>query len=232
MSYELIISEKPQAAQKIAEALADTSAKKSRDKVNNFELTHNGKKIIVASAVGHLFGLGEKGGESWKYPVFETEWKATYKTNKAAAYTKDYLNNLINLGKGASEVTVASDFDIEGEVIGYNCIKYLCKQTDANRMKFSAVTKGDLVKAYENKAKTLNWGQVHAGTTRHELDWFYGINLSRALSQAIKSAGRFKILSSGRVQGPALKILVDKLKIEYREFLSPCCALLNNLKFV
>jgi DNA topoisomerase-1 len=117
--YELIISEKPQAAQKIAEALADNGAKKLKEKgVNYYSLTHEGKQIRVASAVGHLYGLGEKGGESWEYPVFETEWKPIYQTNKAAAFTKDYVKALEVLGKDANEFTVASDFDIEGEVIG------------------------------------------------------------------------------------------------------------------
>ena len=46
----------------------------------------------------------------------------------------------------------------------------------------------------------------------HYLDYYYGINLSRALTLAIKTTGAFKILSSGRVQGPALKIIVEKEK--------------------
>jgi DNA topoisomerase-1 len=79
-------------------------------------------------------------------------------------------------------------------------------------MKFSTLTKDDLIEAYENKSKTLDWGQAHAGETRHMLDWFYGINTSRALTLAIKTTGMFKIMSTGRVQGPALKLIVDKEK--------------------
>ena len=55
-----------------------------------------------------------------------------------------------------------------------------------------------------------DWGQAYAGETRHILDWLYGINLSRALMSAIKTSGNFKILSIGRVQGPTLKIIVDR----------------------
>lgn len=77
-------------------------------------------------------------------------------------------------------------------------------------MKFSTLTKSDLIDAYENKSKSIDWGQAYAGETRHFLDWIYGINLSRALTTAIKNAGMFKILSSGRVQGPALKMVVEK----------------------
>ena len=210
--YELIISEKPQAAEKIAMALGDKAPTKIKEKgVNIYSLTHNGKQIRVASAVGHLYGLGEKGGESWKYPVFETEWKATYKTNKAAAYTKDYLNALISLGKKADEVTVASDFDVEGEVIGLNIVVHALKKDDANRMKFSTLTKNELVKSYENKQNHLEWGQAKAGVTRHTLDWYYGINLSRAFTSAIKKGvGRFKVLSTGRVQAPTLHFLANR----------------------
>ncbi|MFW5704874.1 MAG: DNA topoisomerase I [Nanoarchaeota archaeon] len=213
MSYELIISEKPQAAAKIAAALNDkgTPAKHRELGVNYFAIVHNGKPIRVGSAVGHLYGLAEKGGESWSYPVFETEWKPTYKTNKQAKYTKDYLNALIKLGKDADEVTIASDFDIEGEVIGLNIVKHALKREDANRMKFSTLTKPDLIKAYENKQPHLEWGQAKAGETRHTLDWFYGINLSRAFTESIKKATRqFKVLSTGRVQAPALHFLAER----------------------
>jgi DNA topoisomerase-1 len=213
MSYELIISEKPQAAQKIALALADKNVEKKRDRVNYFKIKHNGRDIIVASAVGHLYGLGEKGGESWTYPVFNTEWKAIYKINKSADYTKDYIKKLEDLGKKASEITIACDFDVEGEVIGLNVMRFALHKKDANRMKFSTLTKNDLISAYKSKQNHLEWGQARAGEARHILDWFYGINLSRALTQAVKKgANRFKVLSTGRVQGPALHFLAEREK--------------------
>ena len=212
MSYELIISEKPQAAAKIAAALADSKAQKQRENnVNYHVITHKGKNIIVASAVGHLYILGEKDGESWQYPVFNTEWKPIYKVSKSANYTKDYIKVLTKLGKEANEVTIASDFDIEGEVIGLNAIRFSLKREDANRMKFSTLTKEELIKAYENKQNTLEWGQAKAGETRHNLDWYYGINISRALTDSIKKAtNQFKVLSSGRVQGPSLHFLAER----------------------
>lgn len=212
MSYELIITEKPSSAKKIAEALADSKAiQKKQGTVSWFELTYNKKPIVIVSAVGHLFTVAEKNQQKkWTYPVFDLEWVESAQVNKASAFTSKYVSVIKKIAKDANEFTVATDYDIEGEVIGLNVILYLCGQKDANRMKFSTLTKADLRKAYDNKSKTLDWGQGNAGRTRHELDWYYGINLSRALSQAIQKAGRFKILSSGRVQGPALKILVDK----------------------
>ena len=212
MSYELIVTEKPQSAEKIANALADKKATKSREfEVNYFSLTHNGKPIIVASAVGHLYTVGEKGKSTWKYPVFETEWKPTYLSTKGAEYTKNYIKLLEKLGEKADEVTIASDFDIEGEVIGLNIVRFALERKDANRMKFSTLTKDELIKSYENKQKHLEWGQARAGETRHTLDWYYGINLSRAFTESIKKGvNQFKVLSTGRVQAPALHFLAEK----------------------
>ena len=60
---ELIITEKPKASQKIAEALADgRPIKKSENGVPYYEIRHNGKRIIIGCAVGHLFSLAESLG--------------------------------------------------------------------------------------------------------------------------------------------------------------------------
>jgi len=211
--YELIITEKPAASKKIAEALADGKPiQEGKSGVWYYKVTHGDKDIIVACAVGHLFGLAEKKKKGMQFPVFDIEWTDISKVNKGAAFTKKYAAMLKKLSKDASSFTVACDFDVEGEVIGWNVIRFICKQKDASRMKFSTLTKPDLVKAYENKMPSLEWGQAKAGETRHMMDWMYGINTSRALTSAIKKAGRFKILSAGRVQGPTLKIIVDKEK--------------------
>jgi len=210
---ELIITEKPSAAKKVAEALDDGyPVKKTEKKVAYYQVSHKGKNIVVASAVGHLYGLVEAKKNGWTYPVFDIKWEDSSKTSKDAKYIKDYLITLKKLAKEAKEFTIACDYDVEGEVIGMNVIRFACKQKDANRMKFSTLTKEDLIVAYENKAKTLNWGQAYAGETRHHLDWYYGINLSRALTAAVKAAGAFKVMSVGRVQGPALKMLADREK--------------------
>ena len=100
-----------------------------------------------------------------------------------------------------------------------NIIRYICKQKDAKRMKFSSLTKNELMKSYESLEPTINWGQAIAGETRHYLDWMYGINLSRALMESIKSAGSFKIMSIGRVQGPALNLIVNR-ELEIQKFKS------------
>ena len=217
----LIIAEKPSAAQKIAEALADKGAKKSvyLKKIPFYELTHNGEEIKVVCAVGHLFTVSEKDKKGWKYPVFSMEWKPSYEVSKGAAFTKPYVALIKSACKGIKNIIVATDYDIEGEVIGFNIVRFVCGKKDAYRMKFSTTTKEDLREAYDKVMKHMDHGQVEAGITRHELDWLFGINLSRALTLSVKNAtGMFKILSSGRVQGPALKILAGR-ELEIQKFI-------------
>ncbi len=211
--YELIICEKPAAASKIAEALADGKPiKENYHGVPYYKLTHGKKDIVVACAVGHLYGLAEKEKKGWRFPVFDIEWKPVSETSKNSAFTKKYLDTIKKLAKDAKEITVACDYDQEGEVIGLNIVRYICKKNDANRMKFSTLTKDELRDAYGKKAKHLDWGQAESGEARHFLDFYNGVNYSRALTNAIKSTGTFKLMSTGRVQGPALKIIVDREK--------------------
>jgi len=206
---ELILAEKPQAAMRIAYALADiVPVKRNIKGVPYYEAICSDKKLIVACTVGHLFGLAQKGRE---WPVFDLEWRPSY-FRKDAAYTKRYADALLTLSKKATSFVVACDYDIEGEVIGLNVIRFICKQKDAKRMKFSTLTKQDIQESYKNMMPTIDWPLAYAGETRHYLDYYWGINLSRALMDAIKKAGIFKILSIGRVQGPALALVVDKEK--------------------
>ena len=214
---ELIITEKPSQSEKIAQALSDKKpVKKLINKVPYYELTHNKKKIIVGCAVGHLYNLAEK-KKSFVYPSFDLEWKPSNEISKNSEFSKKYLMVLKKLVKEADEFTVACDYDTEGSLIGYNIVRFVANKKDANRMKFSTLTKNELVESYNKKSKHLDFHLISSGETRHYLDYFYGINISRALMSAVKAAGSYKTLSSGRVQGPALNVLA-KRELEIRKF--------------
>ncbi len=207
----LIITEKPQAAAKIASALSNGKERKYGDNgVPYYEFERDGEHIIVSCAVGHLFSLSQdvKGSD---YPIFEVSWKPNFEVRKKD-FTRKYYANLSKLVKRAKEIVIASDYDVEGEVIGYNVVRFIANQKDAKRMKFSSLTKDELEEAYTHLEPTINWGHAMAGETRHFIDWYYGINLSRALMNAIKTTGKFQIMSIGRVQGPALNMIVQKEK--------------------
>src|SRR3989344_3206502 len=129
---ELIITEKPSQSQKIAEALSDKKPKKKIvNKVPYYEITHNKKKILIGCAVGHLFNLTER-EKSYKYPTFDLIWKPSSEISKNSAFSKKYLNVLKKLAKESDEYTVSCDFDLEGSLIGWNIIRFVCNKKDAN----------------------------------------------------------------------------------------------------
>ena len=91
---ELIITEKPKTAQKIAESLADKKSKKETiGGVSYYTLKHGNKDILVGSAVGHVYGLFQKGDKKWKYPMFDVEWRPLSEKEKSG-YTKKYSSLL------------------------------------------------------------------------------------------------------------------------------------------
>jgi DNA topoisomerase-1 len=117
------------------------------------------------------------------------------------------------LAKDVDSFIVATDYDIEGSLIGYLTLKYACKADpeQASRMLFSTLTDSEVQNAFDNMANTLDFPMIEAGQVRHEIDWLYGINLTRALTLAVKNtAGWFKIVSTGRVQGPTLSYVAER----------------------
>lgn len=207
MPYTLIITEKPTAAKTVAKALAESEVKEfEKDGARWYEIKKSGKTIKVAPAAGHLFMLKQK-SKGWDYPVFDVEWVPSFNF-KASKFSEKFYRNLESLAKEADDFIIATDYDDEGEVIGANILRLLCKRDDAPRMKFSTMTKEELIHSYANMDKGLNKKLAESGFARHMMDWYFGINLTRALTNSIKSAGkRFRILSTGRVQGPTLHML-------------------------
>jgi DNA topoisomerase-1 len=214
MSYRLIIVEKPDAARRVAHALADDTIKaETKRGIAFYTFTRGSINHIVVPAVGHLFTLRQK-QKGWAYPVFEVEWVESYKVNKKAKFSKKYFFNIQDLAKKASEFIVATDYDLEGQIIAYNILRFICNTEQAKTMRFSTLTTTDLIAAYENMTDDLEWNMINAGITRHFLDYYYGINITRALTLALQKhlKSGFQILSTGRVQAPTLNLLRDKEK--------------------
>ncbi len=214
---ELIVAEKPKVAEKIAAAIGTGVKQKKVGQVSYYEGTHNGDEFVVAPAVGHIYGLAEK-KKTNTYPVFDIEWVPSYVESKESDYTKKYLDVLEKLGKKADVFVSACDYDIEGSTIAYNVFRFATKIKEGKRMKFSALTSETLLEAYENRGE-FDYNNAYAGEARHILDWYYGINLSRALMSALRAAHRYRVMSIGRVQGPALDILCD-LELRIKAFVS------------
>ena len=205
----LIIAEKPSVALRLAMALGGgRQERKQSSGVSYYEIKKGNETTYVAAAVGHLFTIRQR-SKGRGYPVLEVEWAPSHEVSTASAYTKGYLDALVSLSKGCQRFINACDYDIEGTVIGTNIIKFVNGgklDLRSKRMKFSTTTTEDLLAAYSAMAP-LDINNFYAGEARHMLDWLWGINLSRALTNALVGRSFSRSLSIGRVQGPALALL-------------------------
>ena len=198
--FQAIVAEKPKAAEKIASALGDARKCWSRG-IPYWIVRRNGRLIVVASSAGHMYGpySGKRG-----FPVYEFEWRPLWEYDKSSRHLRKFYEVLAWILPKAGSYVNACDYDIEGSVIGYMIIEDLGDPRRAKRMVFSSLSPIELRRAYEN-LQPLDIEMVEAGKARHEMDWLWGINVSRALMEAVrKTTGRRVILSAGRVQTPTL----------------------------
>ncbi len=172
-----------------------------------------GSELLVVSALGHLYALTQVGG-GWTYPVYEMKWVPASQVNRANTRIRSYIETISTLSRGVDRFVSACDYDQEGSLIAYNALRYAVGEqslASSRRMLYSTLTRTDLVKAWETMEPTLDYPVIAAGKTRHEVDWLFGINLSRALTLAVRgSSGAKKTLSIGRVQGPTLSFVKER----------------------
>lgn len=214
--YTLIITEKPDAALRIASALDKKGkAKKFEDSGVPYYVAERDRKIVVVPAIGHLYTVAEERRGRNYYPVFSFRWVPRYVAERGAKQIRTWIETISKLANDADVFVDACDYDIEGSLIGYCILKYACgdKEDVSKRMKYSTLTKKELENSYAKMLPRLDFALIEAGRTRHEVDWLYGVNLSRALTIAARDwSGKYATLSTGRVQGPTLKFLVAREK--------------------
>lgn len=229
-SYTIIVCEKPSAAKRISEALTNSLNQNNNNNNNKTKssslfpvIESKGHKYIVSFALGHLYGLsGWPSTSKKKYPILDPHWiplsqKKTHDPqSKAFSFKIDkIIKEISHLSKNASGFINACDFDQEGEVIAYNILEIACqnKYYKAKRAKFSSLTDEEIKKSFDNLLKP-NKKLADAGLSRHMIDFIFGINLSRALSNSTKEyyllRKKHSNLSIGRVQGPTLAFVVDR----------------------
>lgn len=110
--------------------------------------------------------------------------------------------------KGKDTLILATDEDREGESISWHLLQVLKppKGMKIMRIAFHEITRDAIRKALEHP-RDIDGSLVEAQETRRILDRLYGYSLSPVLwSKVVKD------LSAGRVQSPAVKLIVDREK--------------------
>ncbi|MEM0043301.1 MAG: DNA topoisomerase I [Sulfolobales archaeon] len=201
----VIIAEKPKAAYKIAQALGP-ARRILIEGVPIYVIPKDHNNIIVVPSAGHLFTLTTS---SKGYPVYDYKWVPRHLVEKGYEHIARYHRVLPKILRDASLYVNACDYDVEGSVIGYMIIKNWGDLSRARRMKFSTLTREDILRSFQNLDQ-LDINMVEAGLARHELDWIWGINISRALTDLYQRRGLKRVLSAGRVQTPTLNEVLNR----------------------
>lgn len=212
----LLVCEKPDAAARVAQAIDEDGIplKCNLHGVPYFEAGTKNGTVVVCSAIGHLYTLDSKGVSTRRfYPVWDHEWKPRNLVERASARLGRWISAIQSISRNVDVYVNACDYDIEGSLIGFTILEFACKspRSQTRRMKFSTMTEKEIKSAFRNVASELDFPLVEAGKCRHEVDWLYGINLSRLITEAALKQGRgYANLSTGRVQGSTLSFVVDR----------------------
>lgn len=123
----------------------------------------------------------------------------------------DNTKKLLNKAKFANTIILASDPDFEGEAISWHFVDLLRENNLLDnkvlkRVTYTEITEKAIREAIAN-SRDLDLNKVEAQKCRQSLDYLLGFYLSPVLWEKITHG-----LSAGRVQSPALRILVQREK--------------------
>ena len=207
---QLIVTEKFNAAVRIATILSDGKAKRSsHEGATAFTWSQGSDLFQVVGLRGHILNLD--------YPDALNDWQRTDLKELIWAEPQKVVTAgkiaaaLKALGSQADEVIIATDFDREGELIGVEAldiIKAVKPDVRVKRARFSALTKWDIERAFAELTE-VDFPLAASAESRQSLDLAWGAVLTRFLSLASKQVGR-DFLSVGRVQSPTLALIVDR----------------------
>jgi DNA topoisomerase-3 len=191
------LCEKPSQARTLAKILG---AAQGPDKM------HFGDGVVIGHAFGHMLNLAmpeeyiDKG--PWRLdnlPIVPGKWIWKVKEEH-----REHFENIGEYLRKSNTVVIATDPDEEGEVIGRQILLAHGYTGKVLRLWMSALEPESLKKSLQNLLPLSATDHFyHAGRVRHEMDWLFGMNLSRAFSIILKEQAHI-----GRVKTRLLNEIV------------------------
>ena len=117
---------------------------------------------------------------------------------------KNIISELKKATKIAESIWLATDEDREGESISWHLLEVLKLPKTTHRITFHEITKTALQAAIANP-RTVDMDMVSSQQARQTLDMLVGYDLSDIVRKKVPGAK-----SAGRVQSPALRLIVEK----------------------
>lgn len=151
-----------------------------------------GKDFHVLASVGHI---------RKDTKVDKETFDVTYEIDPD--HTK-IINELKKAAAEADTIWLATDEDREGEAISWHLMEVLKLPKNTNRITFHEITKPALENAIQHPRR-VDMDMVHSQQARQTLDMLVGYDLSGVVRRKVPGA-----ISAGRVQSPALRLVVER----------------------
>ncbi|MFZ3020352.1 MAG: type I DNA topoisomerase [Minisyncoccia bacterium] len=165
-----------------------------------------GEDYRVVASVGHVRDLPKS---NKKAIDIEGGFIPHYEISKGKEHI---IEDIKKLAKKADEVLLATDPDREGEAIAWH-IAEVTKLLNPKRIVFHEITKDAVLEAIKHPREIDEKLKI-AQEARRVLDRLVGYDLSGLIWKKVRYG-----LSAGRVQSPALRILVERER-EIKKFIS------------
>jgi len=164
----------------------------------------------VRASVGHIRDLPKSNKDAIDIPL---GFVPRYEISKGK---EKVVSELKTLAKKATEIMLATDPDREGEAISWH-LKELIEEdkkikAPIKRVAFHEITKEAVLEALKNP-RDIDLNLVKAQEARRVLDRLVGYDLSGIIWKKVRYG-----LSAGRVQSPALRIIMERER-EIRAFI-------------
>lgn len=119
---------------------------------------------------------------------------------------KKVLSEIAKAVKSSDKVYLATDEDREGEAISWHLTEVLKLPKDTPRITFHEITKPAIDAALKSP-RVVDMNMVSSQQARQTLDMIVGFDLSDLVRRKVPGA-----ISAGRVQSPALRLVVEREK--------------------
>jgi DNA topoisomerase-1 len=165
-----------------------------------------GSEFIVLSSVGHIRSIAKKTKDGRAAIDVKNGFETVYEIDPDKKKTITELKKAVKT-VGPANVWLATDEDREGEAIAWHLAEVLgLDSATTKRIVFHEITK-TAIEAAIKKPRTIDMSLVRAQQARQILDRLVGFELSPVVWQKVPGGK-----SAGRVQSPAVRLLVEREK--------------------
>lgn len=164
-----------------------------------------GDEFNVIASMGHVRDLPDK-----RISVNpDDEFSAVYQITPSA---KPIISAIKSAAKSASAIFLATDPDREGEAIAWHLLEAAEIKKPVQRVVFHSITESAVNDAFANP-RQIDMRLVNAQFARRHIDRLIGYPTSNLLRRYVQKGS-----SAGRVQSPALRMVVEREK-EVKDFI-------------